>query len=433
MDRSGDDHQIGEQMRAKSGSRAVAVIAVGLLALAASACSSSSSGHTSAGTSTTLDQAALGSLNKATGTPIKVGLIYAGQTQTLDDRPQWAMAKATAAYANEYLGGIAGHPVQLVGCSDGLTPAGSTDCANQMVAAKVAVVLASEPAQPASAIKVLAAAQVPYFVYQGADASLIANPYASIMTNPLIILAAPIKVAKEDGVSKVALIYADVPAAAQITIIGKPMFKSNGLDLITAPVPLGTPDMTPQIQSALSAGAKQFVVVGTNDFCVSALKGLKTLGFDGKTVTNLNCLDSAAGRSISGGVPGVILASTESLDASNSEVVLYHAVGAKFAPGTAATDAGLASSGYAVTMGFIRAMKDLAPGDATAAGVKSELTAMAPQAMPLLAGQTFQCNRKASSLLPAVCSNGGALITLTPTGGVAKTESFDASAYLRTS
>jgi branched-chain amino acid transport system substrate-binding protein len=427
-------HQIGEKMRTKTERRLVGILGAGLLALAAGACSSSKSGNTaSSATSTSVDLAALGTVHRASGTPIKVGFIYNGQTQTLDDRPQFAMAKATAAYANEYLGGVAGHPVQLLGCTDNLTPAGATNCANQMLAAKVPVVLASEPAQPAPVIKALSAAKVPYLVYQGADASLIANPYASIMTNPLAILAAPIKLAKENGVSKVALIYADVPAAAQVTIIGKPMFKKNGLELITTPVPLGTPDMTPQIQSALSAGAKQFVVVGTNAFCVSALKGLKTLGYTGKTVTNLNCLDSAAGKSISGGQPGVVVASTESLDASSSEAVLFQAVGAKFAPGTPASDAGEASSGYAVTMGFIRAMKDLAPADTTPAGIAAELKAMQPQTMPLLAGQTFQCNRKASSLLPSVCSNGAALITLTPTGAVAKTESFDAAAYLKVS
>jgi branched-chain amino acid transport system substrate-binding protein len=421
-------------MRRKPERGLVAVVVVSLIALMGSACSSSSSNSTATNgtTGTTVNPAVLGSVNKATGTPVKVGFIYDGQTQTLDDRAQFTLAKATADYANEYLGGVAGHPVHLVGCTDNLTPSGATDCANQLLAAKVAVVLESEPAQPASVMKVLSAAHVTYFVYQGADASLVANTYATVMTNPLAILAAPVKLAKEDAVTKVAMLYADVPAAAQITVIGQPVFKNNGLDLITTAVPLGTPDMTPQIQAALSSGAKEFVVVGTNAFCVSALKGLKTLGFTGKTVTNLNCIATDAGKSI-GGMANVVVASTESLDASNADVTLFHAIGAKYAPGTPATDAGEASSGYAVTMGFVRAMKDLAPSDVTPAAVTAELVAMQPQTMPLLAGQTFQCNRKASTLLSSVCSNGAALVSLTPTGEIAKSESFDASAYLKLS
>jgi hypothetical protein len=51
--------------------------------------------------------------------------------------------------------------------------------------------------------------------------------------------------------------------------------------------------------------------------------------------------------------------------------------------------------------------------------------------MPLLSGQTFQCDRQQSTLTPAVCSNGAALIQLSSTGKVVKSETFDASPYLK--
>src|SRR3546814_12356513 len=43
-------------------------------------------------------------------------------------------------YANEYLGGIGGRPIELVVCGNGATPAGAQDCANQLVEQDVVAV-----------------------------------------------------------------------------------------------------------------------------------------------------------------------------------------------------------------------------------------------------------------------------------------------------
>jgi branched-chain amino acid transport system substrate-binding protein len=409
----------------------VAVIAA--LALLGAACGSSKSGGGASGgaTATTAITVALGTPKPASGAPLKIGYIYAGQTQTVDDRPELVMAQATVKYVNEYLGGVAGRPIQLVTCVDATTPAGATDCANQMLAAKVPVVLQSEPAQPASTLKVLQPAGVTYFNWEGADASVLTSTDSNVIGNPLVLLAAPIKLAQGTGVTKVDLVYTDVPAAASLKIIGAPLYKQNGMTLISTAVPLGTPDLTPQIQAALSSGAKGFLIAGDNSLCINTLKALKTLGFSGNTVSNMNCLASDAGKSVPGGMNGVYVAGIESPLPSDPDVALYHAIGAKYAPGTPATDDGLASAGYAIVMSFARAMKDLAPGDVTSAGVAAAFKAMSPQTMPLLAGQTFQCNRQASTLTPAVCSNGAALVQLTATGGVAKSITFDATPYLK--
>ena len=403
-----------------------------VVALVAVACSSGSSSGTAAGT--TVDAAAnsklLGPANAATGEPLKVGYVTAGETQAIDTRPDLAMAQATVKYVNQHLGGVAGRPLELVTCMDQTTPAGATACANQMLAAKVPIVLQAEPANPAAGLKIYEPAKIPYFTWAAADATLLESADASTIGNPLTILAAPIKLAKDDGVSKVAMIYTDVPAAAALKGIATPLYKNEGVGLVPAAVPLGTPDLTPQVQAALSSGAKEFLVVGDNSLCLNTLKALKTLGFSGKVISNMNCLAGSGSSAVPGGFNGLVLSNTWTPDPHNADVALYRAVAATYAPNLQA-EVGIAEAGYAMIMGFARAMKALQPSDATSAGMAAQLKMMAPATMPLLSGETFQCNRQVDTLLPAVCSNGSALVFLDAHGGVTRSETFDAGPYLK--
>jgi branched-chain amino acid transport system substrate-binding protein len=401
---------------------------VSLLVVAAAACSSSKSTSTTATTAPDLS-AVLGPKHPATGAPLKVGYIYAGQTQTIDGTPEIDMAKAAVKYVNEYMGGVAGRPIQLVICADQVTPSGATDCANQMVAANVPIVLQSQPGAPASTLKVLEPAKIPYFTWLGADTSLMESSVSSLIGNPLIILAAPMKVAQEDKVKKVAMIYVDVPAAAELKTLGLSLYSKNGLTLLPAAVPLGTPDVTPQVQAAISNGAKEFLVIGDNSLCVNSLKALKTLGFSGKAVINTNCLKGSGAQALSGGYNGAILAGVQSPDPNEPDNKLYEAVGATYSPSTQ-LQGNTAVDGFGEVLGFVRAMKGLSASDATAAGMTNQLLTMQPQPMPMLSSQTFQCNRKAAPLTPGVCSNGAVLVTLTANGDVKSSEDFNAGPYL---
>ena len=124
-----------------------------------------------------------------------------------------------------------------------------------------------------------------------------------------------------------------------------------------------------------------------------------------------------------------MLATIQSPDSNESDVKLYHAVAATYTPSTA-TEGNTASAGFAIVLGFARAMTKLTSSEATPAGMTAALVAMSPEPMPLLADQTFQCNRKAAPITPGVCSNGGALVTLKSNGDVKSSESFNAGPYL---
>jgi branched-chain amino acid transport system substrate-binding protein len=420
-------------MRAKAWRVLVGGGALIALTAAATACSSSSSSDGSSSGSTpssTADLALLGPVKQATGEPLKVGYIYSGQTQAIDTRPELTMAKATVKYVNEHLGGVSGRPLELVACADSLSPAGASDCANEMITKKVPVVLSAQPSQPAAVMKLLEPAKIPFFIWTGVDQSVFLSPDGVAMGNPLILLAAPIKLAKEDGDKKVAMVYIDLPAAAALKSIGDPLYKAAGMDLVSTAVPPGTPDMTPQIQAALSNGAQKFLIVGDPAFCISGLKALKTLGFKGDIVINSQCFSDDVAGAVPGGIKGVTVATIDALDAKDREVALYEAVAAKYAPGTPPHASGN-SGGFAVVLGFARAMNALSPSNVTPAGITAAFAAMSAQPMPLLDGQTFKCDRTAAPLTPAVCSNGAALLVLDAAGKVKTVTGFDAKPYLK--
>src|SRR5260221_8979896 len=124
--------------------RTVALAAfISTVLLATAACSSdkpTSSGNGS-GSSSSDAGSVLGSPNKATGTPIKIGFVYDGPGAAGDATDNFTGGKVAAQYANDFLGGINGHPIDLQGCDTTNTPAGGTQCAITLTNDKVAAVV----------------------------------------------------------------------------------------------------------------------------------------------------------------------------------------------------------------------------------------------------------------------------------------------------
>jgi len=122
--------------------RPVAVVAaLAACGLIAAACSSSggsgssgasSAAPSSAGTQSASTTANLGTAHPATGSPVVFGLLnlLSGPVTF----PEVSEAEqAAAAYANQYLGGIGGHPIKIVTCATDGQPATSARCANQLL------------------------------------------------------------------------------------------------------------------------------------------------------------------------------------------------------------------------------------------------------------------------------------------------------------
>src|SRR6516164_1891623 len=107
---------------------AAVVCAVLVLTAAACGASSSAGSRTSGPSSTPLPATgsagslSLGPAAPATGTPVKVGLITDGGCCGATAGAEQPVATAAVQWLNQYMNGLAGHPISLDVCVDDLDP-----------------------------------------------------------------------------------------------------------------------------------------------------------------------------------------------------------------------------------------------------------------------------------------------------------------------
>jgi len=397
----------------------IAGVVVG--SLVASACSSSKSSSSASSTPTSGGGASdvLGPSKAATGTPVKIGYITDGKGQSIDDSSEVPAAQAAAKYANEHLGGIAGHPIELDVCDDHQTPAGTTDCANQMVTDKVPVVLNNVTGNGDPLLKNIAAANIPLVAYASSVQSILFSKDAYVLTNGITAaFAGPAKIGQLAGAKHGAVFVIDVPAASgPAKALDPPIFKNAGIVPVdVVPIAPGTADMTPQVQAELGKSPDIVQVFGDVTFCTSALKALKTLGYSKTLVLIAQCIDANSAKSIPGGYAGMKLVTSYSTDPADPDVKLYKAAMAQYSPGANPYANGVTPGGFATVLGLVRGMSGLTTGDVTSDSVASTLTAMAPVPLPFGGGATFQCNRQQVTITPAICSTGALAATLDQNG-----------------
>ena len=116
----------------------------------------------SGGDAPAADTSVLGESNPATGSVVKVGLynVEGGSRVSL---PQIGDAAVAAVdYANEYLGGLAGHEIEVVRCADKADGASAAACANTFVQEGVVAVVTGQPAVTDQLVPVIQGAGIPY-------------------------------------------------------------------------------------------------------------------------------------------------------------------------------------------------------------------------------------------------------------------------------
>ena len=377
-------------------------------ALLVGACASDDEGGTSGGgggggggsaTTEPVDTAVLGEKNAAAGDPVKIGFVYDGTTDAIDNAGDLDAAEAAVEYVNEYLGGVAGRPVELEVCATNQTPAGAGDCVSQFARAEVPVVLNGVTGQAGALFEPLSEAGIPVFV-TAADPRAAS---ATILTNGILSLAAgPAKVFADAEVEKAVVIGIDVPAASATLKQSMPIFyEQAGVDVEVVLIPPDTPDMTPNIQAALADNPGGMTVVGDSLFCTKAMNAIEAAGFEGELVIIPQCIDQSFLDNVSN-LEGATMLTTNSTDPESEEYQLYRAVMTTY--GGDDIDLGAtAPQAYQSVVGFARAMKGL-EGDVTADTVEQTFAGMEPTPLPLADGMRSSATASRSPSPPSTCS-----------------------------
>lgn len=386
---------------------AAAGIAAAVVLLGATACADSSSDDSDAKSADAAVSAAPDGTfpGKAAGSDsIKIGVISPEGGSHVSQPEGRVAAEAAIKYANENLGGIGGYKIEPVVCKTAEDPASAADCANQMVEQKVAAVVVLNTAQGAAMAPVITEAGIPYTSYQGASAEeMTGNPSFLWTAGFAGVLGGMAKYAATNGAKEVTLFVTDLPAVTGgATAIGGPAFKAAGIKLNVVPIPLGTPDATPQVSAGVKSDPGAIGIVGDATMCSSTLKGLGTVGYQGDKLLITQCLDPSVQKAAGDALEGSKVLATADGSSEDPEAKLYRAVMGKYAP-SGATVTGAAETSFQSMLGFIRASETVT--DPSPEAVTAAIKGSKDVPLPLGHGGTFTCDSKALPGLTAVCSN----------------------------
>ncbi|WP_322754196.1 ABC transporter substrate-binding protein [Frankia sp. Cas3] len=393
---------------------------VSLAVLVAACGSSGGSGSGAAGgakatASSAASQALLGNVKKAAGAPVSVGFITDGRSSAVDDSVELPAAKAAASYVNDYLGGVAGRPLELVVCQTSNTPAGAADCGNQMVSQKVAAVLLNVSGQGNAVAPPIIAAGIPYVAYQPSSAAELMGKTAFSLTGTSVAIAGgAAKYSQQKGYKSIAVVVIDVPTLrASIDALFKPPFAKAGIAFSASYAAPGSPDLTPLFTSAEQKKPDVYWIIGNPATAVSSLKAMETLGITKPTFVLQQEIDPSVVKAVPDGLAGKLLITTNNVATSDPDYQLFNAILDKYAP--ASPRNGLAIGGYAVVLGFARGLAGLT-GEVTPATIVTGLKSTTNALLPVSGGIPFTCGKSPVTFLPALCSDGSLVTALTKEG-----------------
>ncbi|HXA32009.1 MAG TPA: ABC transporter substrate-binding protein [Acidimicrobiales bacterium] len=351
----------------------------------------------------------LGSPKPATGSPIKIGLFNAEGGSVLDLPNIGDSAVAAADYANNYLGGLSGHRIEVVRCADKVDGVSATNCGNQFASDGVAAVVIGLGAQTDMMIPPVKKAGIPYFG-TGVNSPLeTSTPGLFFLTAGITgDIAAMAGYSKEKGYKKVAILTLQNPQALNTINLLKPKFASRGITVSETIVPQGTPDATPQVTAGLANKPDAVVVIADPTTCQSLFAGLQTAGFTGGKMIIDACLSSSMIQAIgSSGINGTAVFSGTATYAPGNESNLYNAVMSKYYPSD--SKVGATYNGYVSMLGLIRAVNASGTKSVpTPSTIQSALKSSKNVPEPLGNGKTFGCGVSAlagnSVVKSTICS-----------------------------
>jgi branched-chain amino acid transport system substrate-binding protein len=373
----------------------------------------------SSGTDTTVaaDEGPLGAPNAASGEPIRWGFVSDGRTPALDNTHHAPAAQATVDYINDHLGGLAGRPIELVTCETEGDPGRATDCANLLVQEGVVLTLMPENQQPLAVHTVMSANGIPLFVYGVAEPAITEDAENSFMIASLTagLSALPIDVAQENDIDNVTVFVVDVPAATEFyENFGAAQFEEAGIALNLVRIPLGAPDISPQVNDVVTGDPTVLHIIGDPGLCINALNGLRNNGFEGPITIINSCVGEAVTTAVGDNMDGVIMAAPTPIgDTTNSGIQLWNAILEEYAPDYEDPTEGLTT--FITTISARQALEELT-GEITPDNLRTTIHSAPSQPLITGNGLEFRCNGQAAPQTPAVCTRGALRVTLDAEG-----------------
>jgi branched-chain amino acid transport system substrate-binding protein len=377
---------------------AAVLVAMTLVSACGGDSSSPNAGSSSTSSSATAsNDALLGSAAPATGSTIRIGLINGEQSTVGDLHEIGDAAVAAADYANDHLGGIAGHKIEVVRCADKADGASATACGNQFVSEGVAAVVSGQPAEAQLALPAVAGAKIPWVgVSPAASTELLSDDTFFFGPGLVGVLGAMARYEKDQNKPKNTTFAVENDQLNQaFASIGTPAFNKAGDQLKVLTIPLGTADATATVTAGLQSNPDVVGIVAEDIVCDAVLRGLSAAGYTGEKMVVTPCVAKRVIDAVGNdAMANTTVFSSTDPNTDDHEAQLYRAVMARYAAGTDPT--GIAANGFLAMLSFVRAVNSVGiSGDVTPAAVTGALKAS--KNVPLAAGHgaKFSCDHSA--------------------------------------
>jgi branched-chain amino acid transport system substrate-binding protein len=363
----------------------------------------SSSGGSAKATSTATQaaSAALGTENKATGSPITVGLLNL-ESGPVTFPEYSAAAKAAVSYINDYKGGIGGHPVKLDVCATDGQPSTSARCAGQIADKKPAFILGgADIGGPGS-----------FPIYKKAGLAYLGGiPFTPVESNaPNSVQFISISIGDNLAAAKFAVdqfhpkkavvLYTDDTQGKAVGVgVIVPALKAQGVDTKGIAVSPSSGDLSSVAASAIQE-QPQLIYVNTPNACPQILKALKSVGNTAKLAGIELCTAPPALKTAGDAAEGIFVADPfDGLDANSDQTKLFLAALGKYAAKGVAPDS-IAQAAFSSVMNIQERLNDVKTLD-----TKSILAAFKDgQSHPNFMAHEYTCDGTQLPANTAICN-----------------------------
>lgn len=311
------------------GIAATAALAVGA---AAALPASAKTAHVKATTAASV----LGKKDVAKGKPVLFGAINI-ETQASANFPEVReAANAMVSYVNTYRGGLDGHPIKVKWCITDGTPATSSSCAKQLIAAHPVAILGAADISGAAPLSLYAKAHLAVIggtnftpPESTAKNSLIFTDVASFSNIQNALWAAHLA---GKGKKVAVLAEGDAQGEFQANSSWVPAVQSVGSQVKVFDMPPSASDLSADIEAAISWGANSIGLESPGQ-CVQLLTGLKTDGWTGPVTSIDPCSAPPTIAAANGAANGMyFMGSLQLLNSGTPDAKLAGAIIKQYAP-----------------------------------------------------------------------------------------------------
>jgi branched-chain amino acid transport system substrate-binding protein len=362
----------------------------------------------------------------ATLSPVKLGLLVDEGGASISQPEGREAVEAVIEYANDELGGLGGHVIELVTCKTAVDPASALACATELVQAGVVAVITPSQGQGAVVAPAITGAGIAYMVPTAGTAEEYTLPNAFNLTGGLNgYYSAAAQYAAQTGIESLTMFLVDVGSfVASTEAIATPYFEEAGVELSVVAIPQGTPDATAQVSAGVLDSPDALYILGDENSCLAVLKAFDAIGAEGQRWMGINCLSDTVQAAVD---PGnftdarTVVASVDGDHPTDPDAALYREIMDEYRPD--ASRSGTSTVGFQVALAFLRATEGIGE-DVTAESVLAAIRSATNVPLPLGHGLTFTCDSSVNPELPAICGT-GALIERIEGGVITDVEAID--------